>query len=75
VSTIAYYGIIYLVPHKQFSDWRVMMRLKKSESKNSTSLYIIKSIYEDGKRTSKIVEKLGTVDQIKKDHPECDPYE
>lgn len=51
------------------------MRLKKSESKNSTSLYIIKSIYEDGKRTSKIVEKLGTVDQIKKDHPECDPYE
>jgi hypothetical protein len=51
------------------------MRLKTSQSKNSISLYVIKSIYVNGKHTSKIVEKLGTVAQIKKDHPDIDPYD
>ncbi len=36
------------------------MRLKITESKNAASLYVIKSIYKNGVRTSKIVEKLGT---------------
>ena len=36
------------------------MRLQVIESKNAASLYVVKSIYENGKRTSKVVEKLGT---------------
>jgi len=51
------------------------MRLKTSKSKNSTSIYIIKSIYVDGKRTSKIVEKLGTTKQIAEAHPGVDPFD
>jgi hypothetical protein len=40
------------------------MRLKISESPNSASLYVIKSTYENGKHSSKIVEKLGTVAEL-----------
>jgi len=36
------------------------MRLKITESKNSKSLYVIRSTYDNGKHSSKIVEKLGT---------------
>lgn len=36
------------------------MRLKISKSKNAQSLYVIKDIIINGKRTTKIVEKLGT---------------
>ena len=36
------------------------MRLMISKSKNAKSLYVIKSVFKDGKRTTKIVEKLGT---------------
>lgn len=39
------------------------MRLSMSKSKNATSLYVIKSIYENGKRSTRVVEKLGTVQQ------------
>ena len=41
------------------------MKLTISKSKNSTSLYVAKSFYENGTRTSKIVEKLGTVAKLK----------
>lgn len=36
------------------------MRLKISESKNAQSLYVIKNITINSKRTTKIIEKLGT---------------
>ena len=39
------------------------MRLSVSKSKNSTSLYVIKSTYKNGVRSSKVVEKLGTVNE------------
>lgn len=44
------------------------MRLKITESKNAKSLYVIKSVYnkETQSNTSKIVEKLGTYDELKK---------
>lgn len=42
------------------------MRLKISESKNSKSLYIIKSFRKNGFSTTKIVEKLGTYDELLK---------
>lgn len=44
------------------------MRLMISESKNAKSLYAIKSVYKDGKRSTKIVEKLGTMDELSKIH-------
>ncbi|GMQ60135.1 hypothetical protein AN1V17_45350 [Vallitalea sediminicola] len=42
------------------------MRLKISKSKNSQSLYVIKSTYINGKHSSKIVEKSGTYDDLLK---------
>ena len=50
------------------------MRVKISKSKNSESLYIIKSIYVNGKNTSKIVEKLGTLEEVKQKAKGMDPY-
>lgn len=35
-----------------------------SKSKNAQSLYVIKSVFVDGKRTTKVVEKLGTYDSL-----------
>ena len=42
------------------------MRLSISKSKNATSLYVKEDVTIDGKRTSKIVEKLGTVAELEK---------
>lgn len=44
------------------------MRLKVSESKNAKSLYVIKSIYNKKTKsnTSKVVEKLGTYEDLKR---------
>ena len=50
------------------------MRVKKSVSKNSTSYSIIKDIYRNGKKTSKVVEALGNEEEILKKHPSVDPY-
>src|SRR5690554_1287050 len=51
------------------------MRLSISKSKNSTSLYVIKSIYENGKHTTKVVEKLGTVKELEEKLNGRDPIE
>ncbi|MGV8146682.1 MAG: IS1634 family transposase [Alkaliphilus sp.] len=51
------------------------MRLKISKSKNAQSLYVIKSIYKNGFHTSKIVEKLGTYDDLLKKVDGEDPIE
>jgi len=39
-----------------------------SKSKNAQSLYAIKSVFENGKRSTKIVEKLGTFADLQKIH-------
>lgn len=44
------------------------MRLMLSKSKNAKSLYAIKSVYENGRRSTKIVEKLGTLSELAKIH-------
>ncbi len=49
------------------------MRLKITESKNARSLYIIRSTYENGKHSSKIVEKLGTYSDLAKKLAGTDP--
>lgn len=46
------------------------MRLKISKSKHAQSLYVIRSTYVNGKHSSKVVEKLGTYDELKKIHPD-----
>ena len=51
------------------------MRLQISKSKNAASFYVTKSVYTKGKRTSKIVEKLGTYDELIKKLEGKDPYE
>ena len=51
------------------------MKLIISKSKNSASLYAAKSVYINGKRTTKIVEKLGTVAELEKKLNGQDPIE
>jgi len=51
------------------------MRLGVSKSKNSTSLYVIKSTYENKKHSTKIVEKLGTVQELNTKLNGQDPIE
>lgn len=41
------------------------MRLQIIKSKNAQSLYVVKSVYHNKKRTNKVVEKLGTYDKLK----------
>jgi transposase len=50
------------------------MRLKISKSKNAQSLYVIKDITINGKRTTKIVEKLGTYSNLQKKLNGEDPF-
>jgi len=42
------------------------MKLTISKSKNAESFYVAKSFYNNGTRTSKIVEKLGTRAELEK---------
>ena len=52
------------------------MRLQTSRTKNAESFYIVESIYVDGKRSNKVVKKLGTLEQIvARIGPDKDPYE
>ena len=49
------------------------MRLKYNQTSKGKCYYIIRSIYRDGKNTSEIYEKLGYLDEIKKEHNCPDP--
>ena len=51
------------------------MRLQVSKSKNSASLYVIKTIYTNGKEQTKIIEKLGTENELREKLNGEDPYE
>jgi len=51
------------------------MRLGMSKSKNSTSLYVIKSTYENQIHSTKIVEKLGTYDELQQKLNGQDPID
>ena len=41
------------------------MKLSIGHTKNNTYLYMVKSFRKNGKSTSKIVEKLGTLEEVK----------
>jgi hypothetical protein len=49
----------------QYLSGGIFMTLTKSQSKNSVSLYVTKSVRENGKKFSKVVEKLGTIAELK----------
>lgn len=51
------------------------MRLSLSKSKNATSLYVIKDIVDGKKRTTKVVEKLGTLKELEEKLNGQDPIE
>ena len=51
------------------------MRLQIVTSKNASSLYVVKSIYENGTRSSKVVEKLGTYSELIKTLDGQDPVD
>ncbi len=51
------------------------MRLSFSKSKNSTSLYVIEDVTEKNKRTTRIVEKLGTLKELEEKLNGQDPIE
>lgn len=51
------------------------MHLGMSKSKNSTSLYVLKSTYKNGFHSTCIVEKLGTVAELTEKLNGEDPYE
>ena len=53
----------------------IYMRLMKSVSTNAVSLYVIKSTNVNGRRSTKIVEKLGTYAQLKEKLGGEDPEE
>jgi len=52
-----------------------LMRIKKSKSKNSISYSVIKDVYRNGKRTTKVVEALGNHEEILEKYPGVDPME
>ena len=49
------------------------MRLKYNQTSKGKCYYVIRSIYRDGKNTSEIYEKLGYLDDIKREHDCTDP--
>lgn len=53
----------------------MIMRLSLSKSKNATSLYVIKDVIEKNKRTTKIIEKLGTLKELEEKLNGQDPIE
>jgi len=51
------------------------MRLNIVRSKNSSSFYVVKTVYVDGKQTTKVVEKIGTLNEIiERIGKDKDPY-
>lgn len=63
-----------MVFHEE-KEGKDIMHLGKSKSKNSVSLYVLKSTYEYGFHSTKIVEKLGTTEELAKKLNGEDPIE
>lgn len=51
------------------------MRLQIVKSKNAQSLYVVKTVYNNKKRTNKVIEKLGTYENLKEKLYPVDPIE
>jgi len=51
------------------------MRLSISKSKNATSFYVIQSVFENGRRSTKVIEMLGTLAELQQKSNGRDPIE
>lgn len=51
------------------------MRLQIVKSKNAQSLYVVKTVYNNKKRTNKVIEKLGTYENLRKELYPNEPIE
>ncbi len=51
------------------------MTLTFSKSKNATSIYVTKCVYQNGKRSSRVIEKLGTEAELRERLGGQDPIE
>ena len=51
-----------------------IMRLQITKSANAECFYVVKSIYENKKRTNKVIEKLGNLEEVKQRAAGRDPY-
>ena len=51
------------------------MRLQITKSANAECFYIVESIRKNGRNTSRVVEKLGNLEQVRLKAGEQDPYE
>ena len=50
------------------------MRIKITKTKNSENFYVIESTYINKKHSSKIIEKLGNLEDVKRKSGNMDPY-
>ena len=50
------------------------MRLQITKSTNAECFYVVKSIYENKRRTNKVIEKLGNLEEVRKKAGAKDPY-
>ena len=50
------------------------MKISISKSKNTEIFYLSKSVWVNGKSTTRTVEKIGTIDEVKKLAGDMDPY-
>ena len=51
------------------------MKVSVSKSKNQTIYYLSKSVWANGKSTTKTIEKIGSFDEIKKICGDMEPLE
>ena len=51
------------------------MRIKITKTKNAENFYVIKSTYINKKHSTKIVEKLGNLNEVKRKAGNKNPYE
>ena len=52
----------------------MIMRIKITKTKNSENFYVIESTYINKKHSSKIIEKLGNLEDVKRKSGNMDPY-
>ena len=50
------------------------MRIKITKTKNAENFYVIESTYINKKHSSKIVERLGNLEEVKRKAGKMDPY-
>ena len=52
----------------------MIMRIKITKTKNAENFYVIESTYINKKHSSKIIEKLGNLEEVKRKAGNMDPY-